>query len=504
MKGKSKTKKSNKKSLGYINKMHSLMLVVYAGIVFLAMMLVSYFTVEKTNQVFVNKVVNLTSSLGMQMKLNLEGYMNRMETIATLAFAEELAYTYDATDPNNDEYESINTEKIITDKLFSLCIMDNFVDYGIVYGNNRTVGKLSNGTSTLFGGELYEKLSSKIVGTKSDSIWFTGYEGNYKRIYYVKRVHENAVLFISFYSAELNEVFDNPETLADMSIYLVNQDYNILYSKSGEEVGESLPEEILSRIENRYDASFMDNEYLVSVNKCNDWYVVCSIPTPLILEEINGLNKSVYLVAFIAAFIAMLVCDYLSRQLVKPVRGMVADLDEKAMSDRLTGLLNKLSFEEFAANSLANSLESEKRVLAIIDIDDFKQVNDTLGHASGDNLLKHMGVSLRKVFSDDDYLGRIGGDEFAVLINSVEKIKGDISEYVEDKCRSLMSEFAQNDIVSNETHKVSISIGITEFPKYGNDFKTLYTTGDKALYKAKNSGKNTYCFYDTSMEGEDA
>ena len=496
-----KSKKNN--SLTYINRMRSLMLIVYAAIVVSAIMLVSYITAEKTNRVFIQKVNSLTSSLSMQMKLNLEEYTDRMETIATLAFAEELAYTYDATDPDNDEYESINIEKTITDKLYSLCIMDNFVDYGIVYGNGRTVGKISNGTSTLFGDGLYEELSSMIAGTKSDSIWFTGYGGNYKRIYYVKRVHEHAVLFISFYADELNGVFDNPETLADMSIYLVNQDYNILYAKSGEEVGESLPEDLLSRIENRDAASFMDNEYLVSVNKCNDWYVVCSIPTPLIMGEIRDMKKSIYLIALVAALLAMLACDYLTRQLVKPVRDMVADLDEKAMRDRLTGIFNKLTFEELATNSLANSLKSEKRVLLILDIDDFKQVNDTLGHAGGDRLLEHMGACLRKVFSDDDYLGRIGGDEFAVLMHSVAEYQGNISEYVEEKCRSLMEEFAASDIVRDEKCHVSISIGIAESPKHGKDFDTLYHNGDKALYKAKNSGKNQYCFYDASMEGSE-
>ena len=123
-----------------------------------------------------------------------------------------------------------------------------------------------------------------IEGKKGDETWFTGYEGNFKRIYYVKRVHENAILFISFYADELNEVFDNPETLSDMNIYLVNQEFNILYSKSGDEVGSMLPEEISSLIGDKKDASYMNNDYLVSVNSCGDWYVVCSIPTDIILE----------------------------------------------------------------------------------------------------------------------------------------------------------------------------------------------------------------------------
>lgn len=280
-----KNKEHSRPSIKKIQHIQTAMIIGYALIVILAVAVVSQLAVRKTDTVLKSKVTSLTSSLGVQMKLNLDSYISRMETIATLAFGEPSSYTYDATDPNNDEFEAINTEKLISDKLYSLCIMENFVDYGIVYRNNRTVGKISNATSSLFGENIYSELSSMITRTRTNDGWATGYGNDFRHIYYVKKVHENALIVISFYANELDSVFDNPETLSDMEIELVNQDYNILYSKSGSEVGDRLSDDIIDRIKGKGSATIMDDEYLISVNTCDDWYVICSIPTALILSE---------------------------------------------------------------------------------------------------------------------------------------------------------------------------------------------------------------------------
>ena len=223
-------KEQSRPSLKKIRGLQLSMIIGYAVIIIAVICVVTNLAVKKTDAVLKNKVISMTSSLNVQMKLNMDSYISRMETIGTLAFGTPEAYTYDATDPDNDEYEALNTEKAITDKLYSLCIMDNFCDYGIVYRNNRTVGKISNGTSSLMGDTMYEELSSMITRQRTHDGWCAGYKGDLKRIYYVKRVHDNAVLVMSFYTSELESVFDNPETLADMDIRLVDSDYDILYS----------------------------------------------------------------------------------------------------------------------------------------------------------------------------------------------------------------------------------------------------------------------------------
>ena len=487
-----------RKSSGYIRLIQISMILGYALIVFGAVSIVAELAVRKTDSVLKNKVISLTSSLNVQMKLNMQSYLSRMETIAMLAFAEEDAYTYDAADENNDEFEAI-----ITEKLYSLCIMENFVDYGIVYRNNRTVGKISNATSSLFGDKIFTELSSMITRPRTNDGWATGYKDDFKRIYYVKKVHENAVLVISFYASELDEVFDNPETLSDMEIRLVNQDYNILYSEESDEVGKPLPENLKNKIIGQTSSALMDNEYLVSVNSCDQWYVVCSIPTSIILNEKNEMRSYIYMTAVVAVLVAGLIGLYLSYLLTNPVKKMVAVLDDKASVDMLTGVLNKHTFEEYSRNLLERSLKTEQRALLIVDIDDFKGVNDTFGHAVGDKVLRHTGEIIREVFTDDDYLGRIGGDEFCVLINERFDSEDKLRDYVTDQCSKLCGEFHSNYIGEDKSYKVSVSIGIALFPQDAKDFASLYSACDRALYTSKKQGKDTFTFYDTLEEREE-
>lgn len=493
----------HRQSMKRISIVQVFMIVGYAIIVVASLTIVTRLALKKTDEVLQNKVLSLTSSLNVQMKLNMDSYLSRMETMATLAFGEKSSYTYDASDPNNDEYEAINTEKVITEKLFSLCIMENFVDYGIVYRNNRTVGKISNATNALFGDRIFTELSSMISRERTNDGWFTGYGGDFKRIYYVKKVHDNAVLVISFYAHELDSVFDNPETLSDMEIRLVNSDYNILFSEDNSEIGEPLPESILTRIKDQTSASVMDDEYLISVNKCDDWFVVCSIPTKIILNEKNDMTRYIYMVSFLAAIVAVIVGMYLSYLLVSPVKKVVKTLDTKAQNDLLTGLLNKLTFEEFSANCLASSLDSENRALVIIDLDNFKGVNDTFGHAAGDKVIAETGDIMREVFSDDDYLGRIGGDEFCVMVNKRFSDPAEFRKYVSDRCMKVSEAMAE--FSSESGYSVSASIGAALFPADGKDFETLYKACDTALYRSKKTGKNKHSFYDETITkgGED-
>ena len=475
----------------------------FAAIIITVVSIVTVLIFAKTDTLLKNKVISLSSSLNVQMKLNLDSYLSRMETIGTLAFGVKDAYTYDASDPDNDEYEAINTEKNITEELNKLCIMDNFVDYGIVYRNNRTVGKISNGTGKLLGEHIFDELSSMITRQRTKDGWAAGYGGNFKRIYYVKRVHDNAVLVLSFYTSELESVFDNPETLADMDIRLVNADYNILYSARRDETGESLPPDILSRVEGKSSAAVMDDDLLVTVNSSSvDWYVICSIPTEIILAEKNEMRIYIILIGFLAAVVAVGLGFVVSIRLTAPVKKAVSLLDMKASTDQLTGILNKQSFNERASGRLDPKLGSEAHALILLDLDNFKGVNDTLGHVYGDKVLMKTGSILKSEFTTEDYLGRIGGDEFCVLVNSVPADGTDYLSYIKSKCEALKNDFAVLYTGDDGKYKISASIGVSLFPQDGRSFDELYVASDKALYRSKKAGKDTYMFYDKTADTE--
>lgn len=165
-----------------------------------------------------------------------------------------------------------------------------------------------------------------------------------------------------------------------------------------------------------------------------------------------------------------------------------------ATHDDLTGLPNRSLFQDRLAHAIsAASRRGEKLAVLFFDLDDFKAVNDRLGHAVGDGLLKQVAVRLTATVRDGDTVARIGGDEFTVL---VEEAGGD--ELVRLTQRILENQGVPFEVDGHEL-SVSASIGIAVFPDDGRDIPTLLRCADTAMYRAKEDGKGTHHFYSTSM-----
>lgn len=228
-------------------------------------------------------------------------------------------------------------------------IMENYVDFFIVYSDDHTVGKVSNGTTKLYGDDLYNDMAQTVTRNRSKDGWSTGFNNDFRRIYYVKRVNDNALLVVSFYTSELEKVFVRPDDMRDTAVRLVNEDHYIMYSSENEETGSKLPAEILDRIGGSTSASFIDDDYLITINTCADsWYVICSAPTQIILSERNIVIRYTIIITAVATIIAMILGTLLSIHVTNPVNRIVSKLNTQANIDRLTGIYNKLSFEENA------------------------------------------------------------------------------------------------------------------------------------------------------------
>jgi len=252
-----------------------------------------------------------------------------MESIATLAFSIEDVYTYDATNSTLSEYDQLNLEKGISEDLFKLCLMENFVDYGVVYRDNSKLGKVSNGTLELFGNDMFIDLQAMISRDRTHDGWFAGYKNNYERVYYIKQIHQNALLVMSFYTTELEEVFDNPETMRDMAIRLTDRNYKIIYSSEGDELGHPLPDDISQAAQASTSGAVLDDNNLTTVNACDGgWNIVCSIPTEIILKEETQTRKSTSIATAFAAFVAALAGTAFSMMLSDPFKMIALTLED--------------------------------------------------------------------------------------------------------------------------------------------------------------------------------
>ncbi|MGI5893279.1 MAG: diguanylate cyclase domain-containing protein [Candidatus Merdivicinus sp.] len=165
---------------------------------------------------------------------------------------------------------------------------------------------------------------------------------------------------------------------------------------------------------------------------------------------------------------------------------------QQAMHDYLTGLYNRQAFEGIVHKMLLTEPDTPFSLM-FIDIDNFKQVNDTKGHLMGDQLLKQAAKTLSALLRSTDVVARIGGDEFAVLLSGL----GD-RKVLQKKADAICAAFSKEmDPVYQSG--ISSSIGITIYPDDGSDYRLLLQKADTALYYVKNRGKGVSAFYQESM-----
>lgn len=249
--------------------------------------------------------------------------------------------------------------------------------------------------------------------------------------------------------------------------------------------------EVMSRIQGMHECASIPIIFLTADNeaeteqKCLDAGAVDFIAKPFVpavmrsrigrILELEDLRKS------------------LANRLDEKIKE-VSDIKSKSFQDALTGLWNRAYTEEKVGEMLAKGV---KGALFMMDMDNFKAINDNYGHIAGDGTLKAFADTLRKYAGEDDVICRIGGDEFMTFVagpTSKSALGNHATDIITDMCCFLEnSKFETNS---------SVSVGIAQFPEDGNDFKALYNAADKALYYVKQNGKNSYHFYSDQSAAE--
>ncbi|MDH5506623.1 MAG: diguanylate cyclase [Anaerolineae bacterium] len=164
-----------------------------------------------------------------------------------------------------------------------------------------------------------------------------------------------------------------------------------------------------------------------------------------------------------------------------------------ATHDVLTDLPNRYMFQEYLDYSMANAKRNELMLAVMfVDLDGFKTINDNLGHARGDALLKQIASRLQKLIRGSDFIARMGGDEFVFLVNNLADIRG--AETFAQRILNVMAEPLVGEMDGEEIF-VTASIGVSLFPKDSTTAEELLHQADAAMYSGKDMGKNTYHFF---------
>ncbi len=166
-------------------------------------------------------------------------------------------------------------------------------------------------------------------------------------------------------------------------------------------------------------------------------------------------------------------------------------LHKRSICDGLTGLYNHQYFQEAGAKELAKSSRYERPLsLIFIDVDYFKEYNDQNGHIAGDDALKKIADLIKRRLRDSDIIARYGGEEFVALLPETTKEQALI---IAETLREMIAAYPFPGSENQPKMTVSVSMGISGYPDDGNDLASLIREADNALYRAKDSGRNTIC-----------
>ena len=181
---------------------------------------------------------------------------------------------------------------------------------------------------------------------------------------------------------------------------------------------------------------------------------------------------------------------------ITPLKTAQESLSQMAHFDTLTELPNRALFSDRLRQALAAANRNKSRLAVIfIDLDEFKPINDTFGHAVGDRLLKEAAKRLQDCLRDSDTAARIGGDEFVVLLSTIEAEPDALR--VAEKIRHTLNQLFD---LAGKSLRISSSIGVAIYPEHGEDEKILLINADIAMYNAKHGGRNTVTLYRPGMQ----
>lgn len=224
----------------------------------------------------------------------------------------------------------------------------------------------------------------------------------------------------------------------------------------------------------------------------NRWDMVLGVSTAYVERQAGYLRSTTKnMVIALLIVIGVFFCVVMVINIVGKIRSneKKRELEDKADTDLLTGLSNKLATERKIKDYMTKHPNTQS-MMFLFDIDNFKKINDTMGHAFGDEVLRSLGIQIGAIFRASDIVGRVGGDEFMVFLKDISNDEDIMKEA--GKVETFFKSFQAGEYVK---YKATASIGVAIFPQEGEDFETLYKAADQGLYKAKKRGKNQLAFY---------
>lgn len=334
------------------------LILSYIAIALLVILFTSVITYQNTSSVMTNKVGVLITAINDQMRLNINTFQSDIEDACALAFADQDTREYSSASTKLKDYDRIQLETAISNQLLNNSLLHNFGDFCIVYANDVSIGRISTNSTSLLGSNgLYQTLASYIVNESTRDGWFTGVNENYNRLYYVKRLNDEAILFTSTYTADLESVLEFSEQMSDMKVSIVSEDDHIIYSTSTDEIGTEVNAGLAAKYTEKAHNTFIYDGELVTVNTCGDsWRIMTQIPTSTVLKELGQIRTVTILIAVVSILLATIFGVVFSETITRPIKKLVTVIKQAAQGDMTSRADFKASSEVATLVSSFNTM----------------------------------------------------------------------------------------------------------------------------------------------------
>lgn len=405
--------------------------------------------------------------------------------------------------PAADVLGSLKGENQVISRDIQMALCNNTLAYQVIYADKNGIGKDQKGNpvnlseepyfQAAYQKQQYQYVEKDVVSNRSAII----------SILPVRRAGgEEKALYLYYPVERFQELYKNITYVKNSFCLLMMDEGSIVQSIGKNRLegkdNQKLWNDLKKGTTEHSVLEMEDIEVLLTyapVGSCS-WYIVVGTDYSRIKSLISAEWKetrqvvSRLLIIIVAFIIYAVIISIINRMNYNKQN---RTLEMKADTDLLTELYNKIATER-EIQKYTQEHPEEKALLFLIDLDNFKKINDTMGHAFGDEVLRTIGTRLKVEFRQSDIIGRIGGDEMIVFLKNIQEET--IMRRQMEKIRHIFNTMEVGEYVK---YKVTASIGVAIFPQQGANFSSLYAEADKALYVAKGKGKD--CMYCVQEEG---
>lgn len=427
----------------------------------------------------------LVSSMNLQMRKSFNSYLSKLENTSKIFFSKKDYISYDITRQKNDYSNNIRKEKEIEDYLVSLSLMDNYADFGLVYRNNHTIGKITDGMMDIYEGNMFYALSEYLGSDMTK--WVTGYNNDYTRFMYLRKANDNAIFVASFYSTDLENVFPTEKQSGKVKFLLSDNQNRIIYSENEKELGKKLSDNKIEMIDGNKDCIVITNDYITSISSCgSDW----KLSTILNLErQHDNLRRNAIISISITLFnlIIFHLVGFIITTGKNPELAIKSTPRHSDDKDVLTGLLNAEATENEIADKIETCITGSTIMFALISISNYSLIVDNYGEQTANEAIIKVKNVLTDMYGENNIIGRMDKNQFAVFADFTEYDLFKAHNNIKENLNILEKNMAKCEL-DNNRGVIKTAVGAVIYPDNSDDYDELYAQALEALDMALENG----------------